>query len=197
MCIRDRYKLNVCVGDSWPAPTSGYWKVIEKYDLASEKDTITWITIAYYEHGEEWPFYTYLQEGLGLFYYSGELVYYGLVGYCINGIVWGDTTITCVKQTSEDLLLEAIILHQNYPNPFNPATEIRYQLSEARLVNLEIYNLLGQKIRTLIDGQQPATSHTIRWDGRDETGAAVSSGVYLYTLTAGRFCGTRKMVVIR
>jgi len=85
----------------------------------------------------------------------------------------------------------------NYPNPFNPDTEIRYHLPEAIHINLEIYNLLGQKIRTLIDGQKPTGSHTIRWDGRDETGAAVSSGVYLYTLTAGRFCGTRKMVVIR
>ena len=86
---------------------------------------------------------------------------------------------------------------QNYPNPFNPDTEIRYQLPEATHVKLEIYNLLGQKIRTLIDAQQPAASHTIRWDGKDNTGIAVSSGVYLYRLTAGRFCETRKMVLIR
>ncbi|MDW7682016.1 MAG: FlgD immunoglobulin-like domain containing protein, partial [bacterium] len=83
------------------------------------------------------------------------------------------------------------------PNPFNPDTEIRYQLAEATHVKLEIYNLLGQKIRTLIDDPKPAGSHTVRWDGRDDFGAAVSSGVYLYTLTSGRFCETRKMVLMR
>jgi len=102
-----------------------------------------------------------------------------------------------VDDISQSIVPTEYKLFQNYPNPFNPDTEIRYQLPEATHVKLEIYNLLGQKIRTLIDGQKPTGSHTIRWDGRDETGAAVSSGVYLYLLTAGRFCETRKMVVLR
>ncbi|MDW7679976.1 MAG: right-handed parallel beta-helix repeat-containing protein [bacterium] len=97
----------------------------------------------------------------------------------------------------QDVLPTELTLFQNYPNPFNPDTEIRYQLPEAAHVKLEIYNLLGQKIRTLIDDPKPAGSHTLRWDGRDDFGAAVSSGVYLYRLTAGRFCGARKMVVMR
>ncbi|MDW7679786.1 MAG: T9SS type A sorting domain-containing protein, partial [bacterium] len=97
----------------------------------------------------------------------------------------------------QDVLPTELTLFQNYPNPFNPDTEIRYQLSEMTHVKLEIYNLLGQRIRTLVDWEKTAGSHMVRWDGRDAFGARVSSGVYLYRLTAGRFCQTRKMVVMR
>ncbi|MDW7679390.1 MAG: T9SS type A sorting domain-containing protein [bacterium] len=107
--------------------------------------------------------------------------------------IWIDNIV----QPTQLNYLHKYSLSQNYPNPFNSDTEIRYQLPEATHVKLEIYNLLGQKIRTLIDDPKPAGSHTLRWDGRDQYGKPVSSGVYLYRLTAGRFCETRKMVVMR
>ena len=109
------------------------------------------------------------------------------------GRIWIDNVV----QTTQINYLYEYRLSQNYPNPFNSDTKIRYQLPENTHIKLEIYNLLGQKIRTLINEQKPAGSHTVRWDGRDDSGTAVSSGVYLYTLSAGRFCGTRKMVVMR
>ena len=93
-------------------------------------------------------------------------------------------------------------LFQNYPNPFNPETSIRYQLPPtgqvaASTVLLEIYNLLGQKVRTLVKQQQPPGNYTVRWDGRNDLGQQVSSGVYLYRLTAGNFTRVRKMVLLR
>ncbi len=88
-------------------------------------------------------------------------------------------------------------LFQNYPNPFNPETEIRFQLPQASRVELHIYNALGQKIRTLADGQLQAGQHKFRWDGRDKRGQGVATGVYFYRLRAGEFTDLKKMNLLR
>lgn len=88
-------------------------------------------------------------------------------------------------------------LAQNYPNPFNPETTIRYRLTQQEGVTLEIFNLLGQKIRTLVNEVVDAGEHSIRWDGRDAAGYPTASGVYLYRLQAGEYTATRKMMLIR
>ena len=93
----------------------------------------------------------------------------------------------------------------NYPNPFNPATTIRYQLPQASHVTLKIYNLLGQEIRTLVDVIQEAGFHNVRWDGRDDSGAPVSSGVYLVRLVVreslsggkAKFVQSRKLALVK
>ena len=89
------------------------------------------------------------------------------------------------------------ILEQNYPNPFNPETVIGYQLPEAGYVTLSIYNVLGQKVKTLVDGQCYAGRYTVVWDGKDESGREVTSGVYLYTLAFNDRSHTRKMLVMK
>ena len=88
-------------------------------------------------------------------------------------------------------------LQQNYPNPFNPKTHITYQLSEACQVRLDVYNPVGQKVRTLVNQIQDTGIHTVVWDGRDDRGLPVASGVYLYRIEAGNFSRTRKMVLLR
>jgi hypothetical protein len=88
-------------------------------------------------------------------------------------------------------------LAQNYPNPFNPETTIRYQLAHSGQVELSIYNTLGQKVRTLVSGYQPAGSYLRTWDGRDDFGRNVPSGIYFSRLTAGSFRQVRKLVVVR
>jgi len=88
-------------------------------------------------------------------------------------------------------------LSQNYPNPFNPETEIRFQLPEDVHVTLSIFNLLGQKVRTIIDKQMTTGYHTIKWDGRNDFGNSVASGVYLYVIQAGKFCEVKKMVLMQ
>jgi hypothetical protein len=89
------------------------------------------------------------------------------------------------------------VLYQNYPNPFNPATTIQYALPQIANVELAIYNLLGQKVRTLVDQQLPAGYHDVVWDGRNDAGMPVGSGIYLYRMKAGRFVETRKMVMMQ
>ncbi len=88
-------------------------------------------------------------------------------------------------------------LYQNFPNPFNPETTIGYALASASPVTLTIYNLKGQKIRTLVSGTQKAGNHQVVWNGTDDHGRAVSSGVYLYRLQTDRHDQTRKMILMK
>ncbi len=88
-------------------------------------------------------------------------------------------------------------LFQNYPNPFNPETAISYQLSNGSNLELAVYNSLGQKIRTLVQARQPAGRYQVKWDGRDEAGREVGSGVYIYRLKAGQYSISKKMILLR
>jgi len=88
-------------------------------------------------------------------------------------------------------------LKQNYPNPFNPTTDISFTIGQTSDVNLTIYNLLGQKVRVLENASRQAGTHTLRWDGHDEMGQDVSTGVYLYTLTNGTKSITKKMALMK
>lgn len=88
-------------------------------------------------------------------------------------------------------------LRQNYPNPFNPVTKISYTLSRASQVELVVFNLSGQPVKTLTRAFLPAGDQSVVWDGRDHRGQAVSSGVYFYRLTAGRVQKTKKMILMR
>ena len=108
--------------------------------------------------------------------------------------------------SAERILPKEHELFQNYPNPFNPVTVISWQL--ARLagatgqavgteVELKIFNLLGQEVRTLVDERKEAGYHSTLWDGRDEAGNPVASGIYLYRLRAGEYLSCRKMVLLK
>jgi hypothetical protein len=92
---------------------------------------------------------------------------------------------------------EGFALLQNYPNPLNPETEIGFQLPEANHIVVKIFNILGEEIRTLVDQPYEPGSHRVRWDGRDERGNPVASGIYLYQLQAGDFSQVRKMSLLR
>jgi hypothetical protein len=91
----------------------------------------------------------------------------------------------------------AYSLDQNYPNPFNPSTIIRYQLAEAGPVSVTLYNLLGQRIRTLVQGSQPTGSYRLTWDGRDASGREVAAGVYVYRLASPQGTLARSMVLLK
>ena len=100
------------------------------------------------------------------------------------------------------LIPERTALLANYPNPFNPETWIPYQLAEPADVTLRIYGVNGVLVQTLNLGHQPAGLYHQRnraayWDGKNEVGESVASGVYLYTLTAGDFTRTRKMLIMK
>jgi len=85
----------------------------------------------------------------------------------------------------------------NFPNPFNPSTTINYGLSEDSWVTLAVYNSLGQEVTTLVNDFERAGYKSVVWNGRNDSGAAVASGIYIYRITAGPFTGTRRMVVLK
>ena len=89
-------------------------------------------------------------------------------------------------------------LNQNYPNPFNPETTIRYDLSDESIVNLTIYDMSGQVVRTLVNDQaMSAGQYKSVWDGRNESGQKVASGIYFYRLYAGEFTANKKMLLLQ
>ena len=91
----------------------------------------------------------------------------------------------------------AFALHQNFPNPFNPSTEIRFDLPEAGNVNLAIYNLMGQKIRTLSSVNMTPGYHAIIWDGTNDMGSQVATGMYFYSIQSNNFQATKKMLFLK
>ena len=108
--------------------------------------------------------------------------------------------IANLRRLLASLIPERTALLMNYPNPFNPETWIPYQLAEPASVTLHIYTVSGTLVRTLDLGHQPAgryqdQSRAAYWDGKNEVGESVASGIYFYTLTAGEFTSTGKMLV--
>ncbi|MFC1562050.1 M1 family aminopeptidase [candidate division KSB1 bacterium] len=96
-----------------------------------------------------------------------------------------------------DRQLSRFTLSQNYPNPFNLETVIRYTLPAPEFVRITVFSVAGSEIRTVFSGYQPKGIHQVRWDGMNGSGKPVASGIYLYTMTAGGFTETRKMLIVR
>jgi hypothetical protein len=112
----------------------------------------------------------------------------------LGGTSWNTQVVSENPVTN---LPETYFLHQNYPNPFNANTEIRYQVPEDGHVTLNIFNSFGQQVRALKDAHQHGGEYTVNWDGRDEMGQEVASGLYFCRLKAGEFGKTIKMVLMR
>lgn len=104
---------------------------------------------------------------------------------------------TGIHHADSESIPEKLSIHQNYPNPFNPSTTIRYSLPEHSKITIIIYNQLGQKVKTLVNQNQSAGNHQIDWDGKNEIGQSLSSGIYFYQLKAGDFIKTHKMVLLK
>jgi len=109
-----------------------------------------------------------------------------------NVLDWNDPYTRIAEDSPASV--ETYYLAPNYPNPFNPSTTIRYHLPRASRVKLQVYNPLGQVVRTLVEAQQPAGRYTVQWDGRDDSGRQLPAGVYFYRLKAGQFEQVRKCV---
>lgn len=92
---------------------------------------------------------------------------------------------------------DAMKLHSNYPNPFNPNTTIKFELAKTENVSLDIFNVKGQKVKTLVNGVRNQGQHSITWDGKDNNGKSATSGMYFYKLTNGKETMTKKMVLIK
>ncbi len=108
--------------------------------------------------------------------------------------------MTVATDINDDLpqeLPDSYSISQNYPNPFNLSTTIRYTLPARSQVTISIYNVMGQKVNTIVEGSKSAGSHTVYWDGADKAGKVVSSGVYFYRLQAGDFVESKRMLLLK
>ena len=99
--------------------------------------------------------------------------------------------------TATDLIPEVYALGQNYPNPFNPSTQIRYALPEQSQVVLTVYDMLGRKVRTLVNDVQDAGYRTVMWNATSDMGTPVSAGMYIYTIRANEFYQVKKMILLK
>ena len=93
-----------------------------------------------------------------------------------------------------DQLPTVYALHQNYPNPFNPVTTLRYDLPEDAMVSITIYDVMGRRVKSLVNTTQVAGYRSVRWDATNSFGEPVSAGMYIYMIQAGQFTNTKKMV---
>ena len=96
-----------------------------------------------------------------------------------------------------ETLPQGFALEQNFPNPFNPFTTLRYDLPENALVNITIYDMMGRVVKTMVNSQQNAGFKSVRWNATNDKGSPVSAGLYLYTIQAGEFRKTKKMVLLK
>jgi len=108
-----------------------------------------------------------------------------------------EVTYAAGIEGEEAIQIEGFHLGQNIPNPFNPTTTIMYNIEQADQVELVVYNMLGQKVRTLVNKHQSAKTYRVVWNGLDEHGTQVSSGVYVYRLKAGKNVAINKMIFLK
>jgi len=104
---------------------------------------------------------------------------------------------TVALATTASTVPREYALNQNFPNPFNPDTKIQFALPNNGHVQLAVYNVLGQMVRTLVDQDMTAGNHTVNWDGKNGDGQQVSSGIYFYRVSADNFSATKKMMMLK
>jgi len=185
---------------SWKAPESGsdhYRLMIAKTDLLAEPVT-TSLSFAY---TKDTNFKLELQDDHSYMFW--------VQGVNSNGVLsdFSDSTSLFIYKGGEaEKLLRTestpseFSLSQNYPNPFNSQTTIEYQVpssASGERVNLVIFNILGQRVRELVNENQPPGKYNMVWNGRDNNGREVSSGNYLYVLTVGKFRIPKKMIFMK
>jgi hypothetical protein len=143
----------------------------------------------------DWTEYTY-----DLSAYAGLDIYVGIQCVSDDAFIFfvDDVTITGSVSNEDGVApVYANELKGNYPNPFNPETNIRFSLKEAAKVSIEIYNVKGQLVRKLVNDVRDAGDHAVVWNGVDNNGRAVSSGVYYYKMSTGKYSSTKKMILMK
>ena len=109
----------------------------------------------------------------------------------------GNQSTVMANDEESPVVPNVFALYQNYPNPFNPVTQITYSIPQQSYIVLEIFDLTGAHVKTLVDGKQNSGLKTVQWDGIDKNGILVGTGVYLYRINSNSFSQTRKMILIK
>lgn len=113
----------------------------------------------------------------------------------VQFITYQDSVLTSFKENFQTS--HKFMLYQNYPNPFNPTTYIRFDLAKSANLEIKIYDVTGREIRTLVQERKPAGQYTLIWNGRNDSGLPVSSGVYFYVMKSGKFLSRKKLILLR
>jgi len=167
---------------AWQAPTNG---VLLGYKVYRDGSALSDIINAF-EYQDD----TALNEE--------EYTYYVSTVYShINEVASEPVTVQPVSENDEVVVPLVTGLGGNYPNPFNPETVIRFVLTRAEVVAVDVYNIRGQKVRSLASGVYEAGVHNVVWNGCDDVGKSVGSGIYFYRMVAGEYRGVRKMVLMK
>ena len=109
--------------------------------------------------------------------------------------IYNEKTIITEPQTEQ--IPSMFLLEQNYPNPFNSQTTIQYQINEPGKVSLKIFDILGKRVRTLVDVEKSPGYYSITWDSRNDDGSDVTSGIYIYELNIKNFCQRKKLIFVK
>jgi len=130
--------------------------------------------------------------------HDGGLIYYKVTATDFAGNESAPTSGGTITGVGGSVIPRTFALYPNVPNPFNPTTIIRYDVPQSgSAVSLEIYDVSGRLVKTLVDGRQSAGAKSVTWDGHDGAGRPVASGVYFYRLTAPNYTKTHKMVLMK
>ena len=168
-------------------PADGYEGTIDDYNtfLGNEPGFGGPIGTGDFWHQEIFDLSAYTNQSVKFRFHFGSDAYSNDLGWYIDDveILFKDLTAINLDDQLTVVTPERFQLSQNYPNPFNPATEIKYSIAEAGKVELDIFNTLGQRVRTLVDEHQVAGSYTVFWQGNDDARRDVTSGIYFYQLT--------------
>ena len=178
--VLDRFGLSPFIADSVNLSDSVYISLIPKYQ-SHNGVSITHQNMKVYVPIKGWKSVSYYADDS--LFYRAELIlrkWYNIEGF-----------ITSSKNKS-GMILNKFILNQNYPNPFNPKTVICWQIATSSDANLSVYNMLGQKVVTLVSERQLPGRYKIEWNA-----GAMASGTYYYRLIAGNFVDTKKLVVLK
>jgi len=140
----------------------------------------------------EWTEYTYQITQPGPLYIGIQCLSNDAFFFCVD-----DVTVAGNDINDPEIPVVATALNNNYPNPFNPETTISYSVKDREPVTIGIYNIKGQLVKTLLKGVQEPGNHTIVWNGTDDNGRSVSSGVYYYKMQAGKYSSTKKMIMMK
>jgi hypothetical protein len=142
-----------------------------------------------------WP----LPENLN--YTNAALIHAGTDGFAVGDLNWfpeqKEQWLTSVEVNPSDVLPSSYTLSDAYPNPFNPETKIDFSVKNMGKIKIHIYNVLGQKVRTLVNKEFNAGNYTATWNGKDDFGKQVASGTYIYSLEAGDVRLAKKMVLLK
>jgi hypothetical protein len=136
--------------------------------------------------------------------YTDVVTQNGVYEYGVTGVYSSGTSNTVTAEVEvtdldadDPVIPNVTALNGNYPNPFNPVTNISFSISEAADVTIEIYNIRGEKVKTLVDGLMEPSNYSYTWNGTDDSNNNVASGVYFYKMQAGDYAATKKMVLMK